>query len=199
MAAPDAYALPIYYGDQPKVVGCSKGGGIAIDATQVLYRTDVNPSFQYRVEVPNVCQTSVQNTAAIFTSSPQVTSSNDRSEVASEIETVDIEVDARADRGTVEVGDTINYTLEVTNRGPGTATNVRLEAFLPDGAGGPNPRIIRRNLGTLAAGQTLSFDESVTVTTDEPFLPLNASAIVTTASIECDTADNAETVTVLTG
>lgn len=197
--SPDSLAVPVFYGNSPRVIGCTRGGGVAIDSTQVLFRTDVNPSFQYRVEVPDVCQTEVSNTAAIFTSSPQVTAANDRSEVVSGIETVDLEVDAQADRGTVEVGDSINYTLSVTNRGPGAAANVRLEAFLPDGAGGPTPRIIRRNLGTLAAGQTLNFEEEVEVTTEEPFLPLNATASVTTSSIECDTVDNSETVTVLTG
>jgi len=199
MTSPDSDIIAIRGGNEPKIVGCSRGGGVAIDWTQVLFRTDVNPSFGYQVEVPNVCQLSVTNTATIFTSSPQVTSANDRSTVTSDIETVDVQVSLDADRGTVEVDDSINYTAVVTNNGPGVARDIKFEVYLPAGDGVGSPRLVRRNVGDLAPGATWDWSDSVYVTTDEPFLALNAAAAVTTSSIECDQANNAETVSVLTG
>ncbi len=199
IASPESDIIALFWGNEPSIIGCSRGGGVAIDATQVLFRTNVNPSFGYEVEIPDVCQASVTNTASIFTGSPQVTTSNDRSTVTSDIETVDVEVRIEADRGTVEVDEDINYTVTVVNNGPGPARDIRLELYLPDGEGGDEPRLVRRNVGTLAAGGSWSYEDSVYVSTDEPFLPLNAAASITTSSIECDDANNADTVSVLTG
>lgn len=62
----------------------------------------------------------------------------------------------------VTVCDTINYTIRVTNRGSGVATNVQINDPLPDGlVSSDGQRTVTSNIGSLGAGETREVSFSV--------------------------------------
>ncbi|MCC6619601.1 MAG: DUF11 domain-containing protein [Deltaproteobacteria bacterium] len=186
-------------GNQPALWGCSAGGGVELDAWQALYRTDVNPSFDYQLEVPDACATAITNTATILTSSPQITSANDSSTASLPIETSDVRVTVRGEPGVVVIGDTIDYTVTVTNAGPGVAREVRVDTRLPAGDGVSQGQRYLESLGDLGAGVSETFYYTVYVTTDQSFVPLVANVRATSDSIDCNTGNDSASTTSLTG
>ena len=110
--------------------------------------------------------------------------------------TADLSVTATGNASTVEAGDSVTYTVRVTNGGPNPATNVTLVDSLPSGAyfvsattsqgslvtppafdsGGAVAR-----LGTLASGATASVSFSMTVTSGGGSISNHAFVLASTA------------------
>ncbi|MFO0749416.1 MAG: HYR domain-containing protein [Myxococcota bacterium] len=180
--------------------GCSVGQETSLDSWSVLYRTDIDPSFSYRVEVPDLCQASFDNTATIATSTPEITQANDSSTATVAIATTDIAVSITPSAGTVVQYDNIGYSVTVENKGASVAKDVVLTLSLPAGDGESDPDVQTYVVGSLAPGETWeTSDPSVYVTTDASFLPLTANATVTTSSIDCGDSNDSASATVLTG
>ena len=110
--------------------------------------------------------------------------------------TADLSVTATGSASTVEAGDSVTYTVRVTNGGPNPATNVTLVDSLPSGAyfvsattsqgslvtppafdsGGAVAR-----LGTLASGATATVSFSMTVTSGGGSISNHAFVLASTA------------------
>ena len=101
-------------------------------------------------------------------------------------------------------GNTLVYTLAVTNQGPSAAQAVRVTSAVPSGvnlvsvgsgcseAGGA----ITCQQASLAAGATASFTVTVSIPTDFSG-PLANAASATTTTVEADTTNNAAALTVM--
>jgi len=157
----------------------------------------------YTVTAPDLTAGSVTNSAyatGLFSSSP-VTSNTDQ---ATAVAVSDPAVTKTANPATAQVGDTVTFTLVVTNNGPGSADNVNLTdpipAFLDISnvtvvPAGPLVSIVGNtvtvSIGTLTPAQTYT----VTITTIVNSLgapPGGTNSVsVTTTSGDADPANNA--------
>ncbi|MCC6621566.1 MAG: DUF11 domain-containing protein [Deltaproteobacteria bacterium] len=180
-------------------MGCEPGGESRLDAWSVVFRTDLDPSFGYRVEVPDVCQASFDNTATISTTTPEITDANNASTATVAVATTDLAVTLTPSSGVVEQDDWIYYEVSVTNRGATAARDVVLELATPAGDGVSDPAITRWIVGTLLPGATYTQSGATYVSTSESFLSLVANASVTTSSIDCVDANDAASAVTLTG
>jgi uncharacterized repeat protein (TIGR01451 family) len=102
----------------------------------------------------------------------------------------DLVIAKRATQTRASVGDTVSWVVDITNRGPDPAANVRLVDPLPTGfvylstSGAPSPctlangRTLTCPLGTLAAGATASITILARATTQ-------TTAAVNTAEVRC--------------
>ncbi len=100
--------------------------------------------------------------------------------------------------GTVIAGDTITYTIEVTNNGPQDAVDVVVTDTLPGGvtlvstdgcAEDPNG-VPTCTLGDIASGASASYTIAVTVNTGVPVGAITNTATVTSATGDSDPANN---------
>ena len=181
----------------PRIWGCFEVSQEArLDAWSVIYQTDRNPSFSFQVEVEDSCRTSVTNTATVATTSPEITSQNNSSSATIGIATADIAVDIDVDKGTAAFGETLTYTVTVTNHGPNTAEGASIAVVLPADVTGND---LSQSLGDMPAGTSQEFTLTGTVDTMDSGQPLVANASVTTTAIDCDTANNTSSATTTTG
>ncbi|MDZ4682322.1 MAG: SdrD B-like domain-containing protein [Saprospiraceae bacterium] len=95
------------------------------------------------------------------------------------IPVIDLELEKSVNNFTPNVGEVINFTVSVFNRGPSTATGVIVTDQLPSGynyvshAGGSyNPVNGQWNIGTLAVNQTVTLTIAVSVNATGVFLNL---------------------------
>ncbi|MFT7579380.1 MAG: putative repeat protein (TIGR01451 family), partial [Myxococcota bacterium] len=180
----------------PAVLGCETKPGAFLDAWRVIYRTDQSPSLSFQVEVADVCQTSIANTATISTTTPEITSANNSSTATFPVATTDLRVALGVDRGTAAFDDLLTYTLTVTNDGPSNADNVVASTTPAAGTNGI-PRTF--NVGALAAGAVETFVFTATVTEVDNGQSLVANADVSTSSIDCNAGNDASSATTITG
>lgn len=95
------------------------------------------------------------------------------SEVVVPVNVIDLSLEKTVDNTTPDTGSNINFTIQVTNAGPGDATNVQVIDQLPSGftyvsddAGGAyNNTTGNWNIGTLANGASASLNIVATVNT----------------------------------
>lgn len=146
----------------------------------------------YTVEVPLGGGT-LTNTATATTPTPTINPSTATDTTTNLVPpAADLEVSKSASATEAKVGDTVVYTVSVTNAGPGTATNVRV---LDDGGVGtlrlvstqPSVGTIDEvagvwEIGTLAPGETV-VNRLSTVTTE-------GGVIVNAVFVEADQPDN---------
>ncbi|HMQ96940.1 MAG TPA: DUF11 domain-containing protein [Candidatus Nanoperiomorbaceae bacterium] len=91
---------------------------------------------------------------------------------------IDLELEKSVDNDEVSAGEEITFTIEVTNNGPSTATGVVVSDELPSGYtyvssnGNYNAATGEWNIGTLAAGQSVSLNITVTVNETGDYLNL---------------------------
>ncbi len=183
----------------PTIWGCAVGSTSILDEWSVLYRTDRNPNFGFQLEVSDACQTSITNTATVATSSIEVTQSNNTSSAESAVQTVDVGVEISVDLGTAASGDSLVYEVEVTNYGPGDATDIRLEIAFPTEVGVNRTRLIP----FLANGDTFVLTVEDTWINDELEIE-NGTALVANASIthggaDCDRGNDTNSATTVVG
>jgi uncharacterized repeat protein (TIGR01451 family) len=112
----------------------------------------------------------IQNTAVVTSDTSDPDSSDDTSSVGINVDPVggrqtDVGVRKTADHSSVSDGDTVDYTISVTNNGPATATGVVVGDELPSGLiyegstatkGTYQASTSRWQIGTLAVGETAS-------------------------------------------
>lgn len=114
-----------------------------------------------------------------------------------EIEMADLTITLTADRTSVSNGDSLHYTLTVTNQGPAAAENVLLMQLVPDPltfisataaqapcSGGP---YVSCNLGTLSPAQTAN--ATITAAVPRESAISLGQALVATAAATSSTAD----------
>ncbi|MEM7391365.1 MAG: DUF11 domain-containing protein, partial [Verrucomicrobiota bacterium] len=102
----------------------------------------------------------------------------------SETTAVNVEADlgvTKTGPATAAVGGMLTYTITVTNRGPGDAMNVVVNDTLPSGL--MPSGLVSSNLGTLAAGASVSFN------LDASILPSANSAITNVVTVSSPTPD----------
>lgn len=103
----------------------------------------------------------------------------------------DVKLTKTADQDEALPGDTITYTIEVTNVGEGPATNVEVTDTLPDGS------VETTSLSDLAAGDTgtATFTHEVPVGTADGTALVNTATVTATDALggaEGDTSDNTD-------
>ena len=143
------------------------------------------------------------NTAAISHSDQFDPVSGNNSASATETpQQADLQVSKTVDNPTPNVGDTVTYTITVTNNGPDTATNVTVQDILPPevilsssrGAGSYDPVTGIWTVGTVAVGtpQTLVLTSQVI----SPNPRANTATITHADQFDPNTANNSDTASI---
>ena len=171
--------------------GCTVSGSTMTCALGNLDAGDL-VVLDYTVEIPLSGGTLV-NTATATTTTPTINPSTATDTTTNVVVPVaDLDVSKVASKTDAKIGDTIVYTVTVTNNGPGTATNVRV---VEDGGVG-SLRLVSAepsvgtvdtasgvwSVGTLAPGETVT-SRLTTVT-------LEAGTIINSVLAESDNPDN---------
>jgi len=182
---------------------CATAGQPWLDAWSLLYTTDKNPSFDYQLQVADLCQTEVTNTVDISSTTPEITDANNHASASIAVETANVRVAIGADKSAVLESDTLTWTITWWNDGPGVARDAVVSAlfgdlFVPDdNASAPGPWALGDvepgASGTITVSGTL--DDGLFV----PNLTLNASADIESATIDCAPGDDAASAAVATG
>ena len=156
---------------------------VAGEVKQILLRGRVNENL-----VGNL-----QNTVTVTSTTPDPDPNNNTDTDDTLVEAfADLTLTKVADRGIVNQGESLTYTIQITNQGPSSATNVQVEDIIPlelpnpeysiDGGATWNPWNNPYLVGTLASGQivellirgivaigaTGSIINTATVTSDTP-------------------------------
>lgn len=108
---------------------------------------------------------------------------------------VDISLIKTADRRIVYLGDVIQYTVNVSNAGPDSATNVVLRDILPDGlsfVSSPtftnNNDTLTMNIPLLAPGQTITYTYNTLVSTEGSII--NIIEVIAADQSDVDSSPN---------
>lgn len=181
---------------EPALWGCSPGESASLAGWRAIYRTDQSPSLTAQVEVDRVCQESVDNTVTIATTTPQITESNDSATASIPVATTDLALTLAVDRGVAAVGETLVWTVVVTNTGATVARDVVVDlAPAPGTDGAPRTWAI----AALGVGASETFTASAVVTEEASGVALVANASVTTATIDCSAGNDDAAATTVTG
>ncbi|MBK9225173.1 MAG: DUF11 domain-containing protein, partial [Flavobacterium sp.] len=130
------------------------------------------------------------NTATVSSGTPDPNLTNNEDTAAVTIPTADLAIEKTVSNATPNVGDTITFTLAVTNNGTANAANVSISDVVPNGYtigtinnGGVNTAgTIVWSIGNLANGATTTVTFTVTV---------NATGnYANTATVSSDTPDS---------
>ncbi|HET8773146.1 MAG TPA: hypothetical protein VFP80_05125 [Thermoanaerobaculia bacterium] len=133
----------------------------------------------------------VSNTASADTSSTDPTPGNDASTAQTTVglNPADLSITKTADRPNALVGSNVEYTIIVTNNGPGEATDVVVTDTLPAGttlvsssAGCTGTTTITCTVGTLASGASATIELVVT-------MPSTPGTVSNTATVESSSTD----------
>jgi len=114
---------------------------------------------------------------------------DDQSSIALTVQSADLVVEKTVDNPTPNEGDTIVYTITLTNDGPSDATGVTLGDLLPvgvtyvsdDGAGAYDPFTSVWTVGALANGEIATLNITATVDADTASTTITNMAEVTTS------------------
>ncbi|MFT7579290.1 MAG: putative repeat protein (TIGR01451 family), partial [Myxococcota bacterium] len=172
---------------------CGGSVGPVLDSWTVLYTTDQNPNFTVDVQVADVCQTSVLNTAQISTSTPEITAANNQSSAEIAVETADLEVVVTSDVSAIEGQDCATFTVEWQNLGPGVARDATL-SYTP-----PGEATVVQLLGDVAPADGAS--QTIEVCADDHSVGavLAVAATANSTTIDCEATNDTATGTVVVG
>ncbi|MFC1713662.1 C10 family peptidase [Candidatus Poribacteria bacterium] len=136
------------------------------------------------------CNDAIINAASINAADQTDTDiSNNTDSVQITVQCADLEVSKIVDNPTPSVGDTISYTVTVTNNGPGDATNVEITDQLASGASYSSASVTQGKLVYMPARITQGDYSKVTWTIGS--LANNAAATLTIiATVDTDTCDD---------
>jgi uncharacterized repeat protein (TIGR01451 family) len=164
-------------------------GTMAVGAPQTL-------TIQARVVSPDAqTNTATINHADQFDPNP----GNNSSAATETPQQADLQVTKTVDNPTPNVGDTVTYTITLTNNGPDTATNVTVHDILPPqvsfrsfrGTGSYDPVTGIWTVGTLAAGASVTLTLTSQVTSPNP--QANTASVNHSDQFDPNTANNSDT------
>lgn len=187
---------------------CSADSVLLEDWT-VQYQTDRNPRWTFDVTLGDQCQTSVENTATVNTTTPEIWTSNNSSSATIGVNTADVAVSVMVNRSVAKVGDTLVYTYTSINEGPGFARNVRYTTNVPENceiveirsnlddlgldytsATTTNPNEFVTLVEALPVGIEIKSSITCTITAGAPNTTLAASMSGVSPTIDCNKDDN---------
>ncbi|HEX7155452.1 MAG TPA: hypothetical protein VF618_28560 [Thermoanaerobaculia bacterium] len=156
---------------------------------------------KYAVPASATTGTVITNTASVTSSSTDTDASNDSATVATTVTQKADLVLTKSAPASAEEGDTILYTIQVANAGPGDALNVIVSDPTPAGltfAGnsGDCTTAFPCNLGTLTPGSTKTISAQYVVGSATS---ITNTATVTTTSVDPDLASNTAVATTTVG
>ncbi|MCC6625417.1 MAG: DUF11 domain-containing protein, partial [Deltaproteobacteria bacterium] len=165
---------------------------------RVIYETDRNPSVTLTTAVEGACADAITNTATASTASPQVTTANDSSSASIAMNRADVRVVVRPDPAVVGPADETNWPtvvwhIEVINDGPGVARNIDVAVDLP--GWGQDGWFIDE----LAPGKVTSNSYSGYSNETQANASIVGTAEITSASLDCNAANDAGSGTVFVG
>lgn len=158
-----------------------------LERVVTVFKSTKTPGFEYQVQVLDQCQTLVHNEVDARTTTSEVLQDNNAAFVDMAVNTADLEVRLTAEPAVAGLGDSLTYSVTVTNLGPRTARSVNFSWMPPVGTSG-SPSTV--NLGELLPSQSWSRKYTVTVTTDVAGTPLVGLASVRTATIDCNESND---------
>ncbi len=168
--------------------GCS--GTTTVTCTVGTLAAGASATIELVVTMPST-PGPVSNTASVDSSSTDPTPGNDAStaETAVGLDPADLSITKTADRPNALVGSNVEYTIVVTNNGPGEATDVVVTDELPPGttlvsssAGCTGTTTVTCTVGTLASGASATIELVVT-------MPSTPGPVVNTATVESSSTD----------
>ena len=140
-----------------------------------------------------ICNEAIINTASInaaYQTDTDISNNTDSAQIT--VQCADLEVSKTVNNPTPSVGDTIFYTVTVTNNGPGDATNVEITDQLASGVSYSSARAIQGRLVYMRA--TITQDDYNKIIWTVGSLAKNTAATLTiTAAVDTDTC--ADTIT----
>jgi uncharacterized repeat protein (TIGR01451 family) len=144
--------------------------------------------------------TTITNIASITASDPSdPVAANDTDSVSVTIPAIDLAVTKEVDDPTPSEGDTVQYTITLTNLGPANGTGIRVTDLLPAGVtfvsatpsvGGYVPTSGMWTLGTLLSGNTATLDIRATVDAGTAGQTITNTATITAVNQEDPNSSN---------
>ena len=154
----------------------------------------------------------IDNVASVTRTEPDVDPSNNDDNAEITVDQPDVALTKTVDNATPAEGDTVVYTLEVVNNGPGTVTGVQVTDNLPadvtydsDDSGSTSTTYTDTtgvwDVGTLAEDETVTLNITVTVdsTASAQPQPISNTAVVTIDQNDSDTTNNEDTADITVG
>ncbi len=147
---------------------------------------------------------SAQRNRAIISHSDQFDpdTSNNAASATETPQQSDLQVSKTVDNPTPNVGDTVTYTITLTNNGPDDATNVTVKDILPPqvrlslsrGVGDYDPATGIWTVGTLAAGESVTLTLTAVVVSPNP--QANTATVNHSDQFDPNTANNSDTASI---
>ncbi len=168
--------------------GCT--GTTTITCTVGTLAANASATITLVVQMPQTPQT-VTNTASVTTTSNDPTPGNDAASAQTGVApaAVDLAIAKTTPFEAMLVGSNATYTIVLTNNGPETASDVVITDALPTGttfvsssAGCTGTTTVTCNVGTLTAGQTVTYTIVVT-------LPPTPQTVMNTATVSTSSND----------
>ena len=149
----------------------------------------------------------ITNTASVRANEPDPNSGNSSASATTTVTaSADLAVTKTDSPDPVHLGQTLTYTIQVTNNGPSPATGVSLTDDLPKAAGfgsvsttqgtctaKPAKRLVTCNLGTLAGGSSATV--TITVKPTSKGTITNTASVTATSPTDPNTTNNKATAT----
>ena len=195
-----SYGVDPEGGNGMRLWGCPvEGESEELASWEVAYRGDVTPTIGYRTIIERQCQNQIANTAEISTSTPEVTASNNTSTATTSVANADIAVSVTTPALVVDAASvsSIDLTITVTNNGPHAGKGVAAGLVLPAGLTTSAP--LAWNIADLAVGASQTFVVPVAFVSTAADITYNVAASSTSASIDCNTDNDALTLSILSG
>jgi len=147
-------------------------------------------SFTFSVSIHEDTRGTITNTVAVTSDTMDTQTVNNASAWAVSIETfADLDIAKNVTGGSTNAGETLVYTITVTNAGPSMARNVRVIDTLPAGTTTTDP--LTNIMGNLAVGAVTSYEFRVTIDADALGTITN-TAIVTNDVVDPYLANNGD-------
>lgn len=173
-----------------------------------LLKNGSSVSLSLNVRVKNNAQQGniIRNTAFVSSSTfDPVETNNTATRIIYINAGTDISVQKNVNKNVVEAGDTLTYTIEVSNNGPSDAYNVYVEDIVPQGLtivnvnlSGGSWILPKWTIGNILAGETFSMQ---ILTIVNALLPngtvINNTATVYSSTTDTDTENNTSTVSTI--
>ncbi|MGH9922522.1 MAG: DUF11 domain-containing protein, partial [Nitrososphaerales archaeon] len=171
-------------------VSSSQGGCIALPCDLGALASGAVATVTITVFVNPDFTGTLTNTAAVSSTTPDPNAANNSDGEETQVQSVaDVSIIKTDSHDPVTAGNTLTYTLQVTNPGPSTATNAQVTETLPagvtfvsatpsQGTCSPSGSIITCNLGDIPAKATVTITITVTVNLNATGTLLNVAAVL---------------------